>query len=98
MAVATVISMELHERHQTVTPFVAPVLFAAAALPGLASIQLNQHWASDILAGAFMGVFSGYKVTRYSHDHPRNWFDRKLLDVSLSRGADGRFLVGVNPF
>ncbi|HTK48995.1 MAG TPA: phosphatase PAP2 family protein [Gemmatimonadaceae bacterium] len=98
MAVATVISMELHERHQTVTPFVAPVLFAAAALPGLARIQLNQHWASDILAGAFMGVFSGYKVTRYSHDHPRNWFDRKLLDVSLSRGADGRFLVGVNPF
>jgi membrane-associated phospholipid phosphatase len=98
MAVATVLTMELHDRHQKVTPFVAPILFAAAALPGLARIQLNQHWASDILAGAFMGVFAGYKVTSYSHGHPGNWFDRKLLDVSVSRAEDGRLLVGVRPF
>lgn len=98
MAVATVITMELHQRHQKVTPFVAPVLFAAAALPGLARIQLNQHWASDILAGAFMGVFTGYKVTTYSHDHPRNWFDRKLLDVTVSRSDEGRLMIGLRPF
>jgi hypothetical protein len=45
-----------------------------------------------------MGVFAGYKVTSYSHDHPRNWFDRKLLDVSVTRAEDGRLLVGVRPF
>jgi membrane-associated phospholipid phosphatase len=94
MAVATVITVELHRRKQAITPFVAPVLFTAAILPGLSRIQLNQHWASDILAGAFMGVFTGYKVTTYSHDHPNNWFDRKLLHVTVSQGTDGRFQVG----
>jgi len=97
MAVATVITVELHRRKQTITPIVAPVLFSAAILPGLSRIQLNQHWASDILAGAFMGVFVGYKVTTYSHDHPDNWFDRKLLHVTVSQGPDGRFQVGFSP-
>jgi membrane-associated phospholipid phosphatase len=98
MAVATVLTMETHRRHPRATPFVAPVLFAAGLLPGISRIQLNQHWASDIVAGAFMGIFAGYKVTRYSHDNPRNWFDRKLLDVSVSRAPDGGVMVGVSPF
>lgn len=79
MAIATVIVMEMKRRGSSATPFVAPVLFAAGLLPGLARIQLDQHWASDVAAGAFMGVFTGYKVVSYSHDHPGNWFDRTLL-------------------
>ena len=98
MAVATVLTMETHRRHPGATPLVAPLLFGAGLLPGLSRIQLNQHWASDIFAGAFMGIFAGYKVTRYSHDHPRNWFDRKLLDVSLSRGPGGGVEIGISPF
>jgi membrane-associated phospholipid phosphatase len=97
MAVATVLTMELHRRKQKVTPFVAPVLFAAAILPGLSRIELDQHWASDIAAGAFMGVFTGYKVTTYSHDHPHNWFDRHLLNVSVTQAEDGRLQVGFSP-
>ena len=98
MAVATVLTMETHRRHPGATPIVAPVLFAAGILPGLARIQLNQHWASDIMAGAFMGVFAGYKVTKYSHDHPTNWFDRKLLKVSVSQAPNGQMMVGFSPF
>jgi membrane-associated phospholipid phosphatase len=98
MAVATVLTMETHRRHPGATPFVAPVLIAAGLLPGLARIQLNQHWASDIFAGAFMGVFAGYKVTKYSHDHPRNWFDRKLLEVNVSQAPNGQVMVGFSPF
>ena len=97
MAVATVLTMEVHRRKPGATPLVAPLLYAAATLPGLARIQLNQHWASDIFAGAFMGVFTGYKVTTYSHDHPNNWFDRKLLHVTVSQGEDGRFQIGFSP-
>src|SRR4051812_28882889 len=44
MAVATVLAMETHYRHPEATKFVAPVLFAAGLLPGLARIDLNQHW------------------------------------------------------
>ena len=97
LAVATVLTMELNRRRPRATPFVAPVLFAAGILPGLARIQLDQHWATDILSGAFMGVFAGYKVTKYSHDHPNNRFDRVLLDVTVSRAPNGQFVVGFSP-
>jgi len=94
MAVATVLTMEMQRRHVAATPYVAPVLFAAGLLPGLSRIQLDQHWASDVLAGAIMGVFSGYKVVSYSHDHPGNWFDRKLLKVSITPDSRGGVQVG----
>ena len=94
MAVATVLSMETHRRHPGATPFVAPVLFAAGIMPGLARIDLNQHWASDVVAGAFMGVFAGYKVTKYSHDHPGNRFDRVLLHANVSQGSNGEMQLG----
>jgi membrane-associated phospholipid phosphatase len=98
MAVATVLTMELHRRHSGATPYVAPILFAAGLLPGLVRIQLDQHWASDIAAGAFMGVFAGYKVVSYSHDHPNNWFDRNLLKVSVTPSPAGGMNVGFSPF
>jgi membrane-associated phospholipid phosphatase len=93
MAVATVLAMETHRRRPGATPFVAPILFAAGILPGLSRIQLNQHWASDIAAGAFMGVFAGYKVVKYSHDHPGNRFDKVMLGAQIMPGADGTTIV-----
>ncbi|HEY2064922.1 MAG TPA: phosphatase PAP2 family protein [Gemmatimonadaceae bacterium] len=96
MAVATALTMEMKRRHWGPTPVVAPILFGAALLPGLARIPLNQHWASDIAAGAFMGVFCGYKVVSYSHDHPNNFFDRNLLKVSLIPTTHGT-VVAFNP-
>jgi membrane-associated phospholipid phosphatase len=97
MAVATVLTMELHRRHSAATPYVAPVLFAAGLLPGLVRIQLDQHWASDVAAGAFMGVFAGYKVVSYSHAHPTNVFDRTLLKFTVVPTANGPALT-FNPF
>jgi membrane-associated phospholipid phosphatase len=94
VAVATALTMETKRRHPEATWFVAPVLYAAALLPGLARIELDQHWASDIAAGAFMGVFAGYKVTKYSHDHPNNRFDRVLLHATVTRGENGQAMVG----
>ncbi|MDB4881860.1 MAG: phosphoesterase PA-phosphatase related protein [Gemmatimonadetes bacterium] len=97
MAVATVISMEVQRRSPGATPFVAPVLFAAGILPGLARIQLDQHWATDVFAGAFMGVFAGYKVVSYSHAHPHNWFDRVLNTASVAPQSNGQVLVMLSP-
>lgn len=97
VAVATALTMEMKRRGWDATPIVAPILFGAALLPGLARIPLDQHWASDIAAGAFMGVFAGYKVVSYSHDHPDNFFDRNLLKVSLIPTANGT-VVAFDPF
>ena len=96
LAVATVLTMEMHRRHVAATPYVAPLLFAAGILPGISRIQLDQHWASDVLAGAFMGVFAGYKVVSYSHDHPNNRFDRVLLKASVMPDPNGGWRVGMN--
>jgi membrane-associated phospholipid phosphatase len=98
MAVATVLTMEMQRRHVAATPFVAPVLFAAGILPGLARIQLDQHWASDVAAGAFMGAFAGYKVVSYSHDHPNNFFDRTLLKASVMPDRRGGMDIMFGPF
>lgn len=97
LAVATVIAMETQRRNPDATKFVAPVVYAAALLPGLARIDLDQHWASDVVAGAFMGVFAGYKVVSYSHAHPNNWFDRTLLTASVVPDGNGRMMVMFSP-
>ncbi len=97
IAVATVLAMETHRRHPGATPFVAPILFAAGLLPGLARVNLDQHWASDIVSGAFMGALAGYKVVSYSHAHPNNRFDRMFLRASVMPDANGRMLVMISP-
>jgi len=94
VAVATVLTMEMQRRHVKATPYVAPLLFAAGILPGISRIQLDQHWASDIVAGAFMGAFAGYKVVTYSHDHPDNRFDRVLLKMTAMPDPYGGWRVG----
>ena len=98
MAVATVLAMELQRRHSSATPYLAPILLAAGLLPGLSRIQLDQHWASDVAAGALMGAFAGYKVVSYSHDHPDNAFDRVLLKATIVPNANGGMSVGFSPF
>jgi membrane-associated phospholipid phosphatase len=97
MAVATVITMELNRRHSDATPYVAPILFAAGLLPGLTRIRLDQHWTSDIAAGAIMGVWAGYKVESYSHAHPNNRFDRVLLGASITPDPHGGVQIGFSP-
>ena len=98
MAVATVLTMELHRRRPGATPYVAPLLYVAGFLPGLVRIQLDQHWASDIAAGAFMGVLSGYKVVSYSHANPNNRFDRTLLKINVAPAPGGGMQIGFSPF
>ena len=42
-------------------------------------IYNNQHWASDVMAGAAIGTVIGLKVVKYTHSHPGNRIDRKLI-------------------
>jgi len=79
VAVAAALSTEMRERNTPHRAVISPLLYAGAALPGLARIYLDQHWASDIALGAFLGAFAGQKVVGYSHAHPTNRLDRAFL-------------------
>jgi len=77
---ATVYTLETERRAPGATWIVAPVAYALAAGPGIARLYNGQHWASDILSGAFVGVLAGAKVERYNHDiNPHNRLNRFFL-------------------
>lgn len=94
-AVASALSQEMRFRHTPNRHIISPVLYAGAAMPALARLYLDEHWASDIALGVFLGVLSGQKVVQYTHSHPNNWLDRRFLG-SRGIGAQATVSVGAN--
>lgn len=100
-AVASALSQEMRFRHTPNRNIISPMLYAGAAMPALARLYLDEHWASDIALGVFLGVLSGQKVVQYTHSHPNTWLDRKFLGTrataTVSVGAGG-VSFGMIPF
>jgi membrane-associated phospholipid phosphatase len=61
------------------TWYVGTIFYGGAALVGLSRVYDNQHWASDVLGGAAIGTLVGLKVVRFTHSHPGNRLDRRLI-------------------
>ncbi len=59
--------------------YVGTVMYGGASLMGISRIYNNQHWASDVMGGAAIGTLIGLKVVKYTHSHPGNSIDRKLI-------------------
>jgi membrane-associated phospholipid phosphatase len=94
--VATVYTLETRRRAPALTWIVAPVAYTLASGPGLSRMYTGQHWASDILSGAFVGTLAGVVVMRYNHDvRPDNAINRFFLGrdgVNVSAGQDAMLL------
>jgi hypothetical protein len=73
--------------------FVVPILYTAALIPPLSRIYRDQHWASDIVAGAFLGTLLGNKVVSYAHSHRRNKLDKWLLGTAVVPNGRSGWLV-----
>jgi membrane-associated phospholipid phosphatase len=79
-AAAAVLSGEIAKRWPDARWYASPLLYGLAATPGLSRMYMNQHWASDVLMGAFIGVVAGQKVVRYNHTtKPLNKVNRFFL-------------------
>jgi membrane-associated phospholipid phosphatase len=67
------------------TWYVGTVFYGGASLVGLSRMYNNQHWASDVMAGAAIGTLVGIKVVKYTHSHPGNHIDRGLIKGKRSQ-------------
>jgi membrane-associated phospholipid phosphatase len=59
--------------------YIGTVFYGGAALVGASRMYNNMHWASDVVAGAAIGTIMGLKVVKYTHSHPGNYLDNKLI-------------------
>ncbi len=72
---------------------IGTTMYGGATLVGVSRMYHNQHWTSDVLAGAAIGTFSGIKTIRYVYRHPKNRVDRALLATQVVQTPDGATYV-----
>ena len=87
---------EIRERHPEALSWAAPLIYAAAAMPGLSRMYLDQHWASDVLAGDVLGAVLGSRLVHYAHTAPPGAGPRWLVNATVLPGTDGALMVGLN--
>lgn len=92
-ATATAMSQEIRYLWPHSSPMIAPALYGGAVLVGAARVYTNKHWASDVLAGAAVGILAGRTVVRYQRAHPGNRLDRWLVPDATTVTPDGRTVV-----
>lgn len=59
--------------------YVGTVFYGGAALVGASRMYNNMHWASDVVSGAAIGTIIGLKVVKYTHSHPDDFLDKRLI-------------------
>jgi len=71
---------------------IGPLMYGGASMVGLSRMYHNRHWASDVVLGAAVGTFTGWKVVQYSHAHHTK-IDRFILHTAVVPDGTGGILV-----
>ena len=67
---ATVLAMELSKAHPSHSKWITFGMYGAATAIGLSRMYENEHWASDVFAGAAVGTLSGRWIVRQRNAKP----------------------------
>ncbi|MBV9774359.1 MAG: phosphatase PAP2 family protein [Gemmatimonadetes bacterium] len=92
-AAASAFTAEVGRWHPNLKLPAGIVLYTAASLVGVSRMYNNKHWASDVLGGAALGTFTGWKVVQYNHAHPDNFLDRVFLGAGMAPAGNGGALI-----
>lgn len=95
-AAATAVTDEVDRWWPNTTPYVATVMYGGAVLVALERLYDDKHWASDVVLGAGIGVFSALKVMKYNHDNPGNRVDRLFLSANIGPSPDGGSVLSLS--
>ncbi len=88
-AAATAASQEVARSWPDAAKYVTPAAYGAASLVAVSRIYKNEHWASDVVGGAGVGILAGVLVSRFNRAHSNNLFDRIFLPMSIVPGPGG---------
>lgn len=88
-AAASAFTAELGRWHPGLKLPAGVAMYTAASLVGLSRMYNNKHWASDVVGGAALGTFTGWKVVQYNHAHPGNRLERIFLAGGVAPSAGG---------
>lgn len=78
-AFAAAISVAASKWRPTPRAFLAAAVFTSAILVAFARMYLDQHWFTDVSAGALLGGVTGLVIARWHAAHPVSRFDGALL-------------------
>jgi len=88
-ATASAMSQEIRYLWPHSSPLIAPALYTGATLVGISRLYNDDHWASDVVAGAAVGTLAARVVVRYQRAHPNNAIDRILISTTVVPAPGG---------
>lgn len=91
-AFASIVSIETVRWRPGSRWVVGPLMYGGATLAGLSRMYNNEHWVSDVVAGAAIGTLTGLKVFRYQHSHPGNSLDGIFLKAGIELPNTGGWM------
>lgn len=87
-AAAAAVQQETEEWWPEYKWAIGSLMFGGASLVALSRMYDNKHWASDVMGGAAIGAFAGWKVVRWNHTSaPDNPLNELFLGISMNPGA-----------
>jgi undecaprenyl-diphosphatase len=88
-ATATVLARELHPQSRALRWLLNTALCGGAAFVGYSRIYSQQHWPSDVVAGAALGSITGYEVVAHARGD-RSPIGRRLFShLALGPSSNG---------
>jgi membrane-associated phospholipid phosphatase len=88
-AAATALSRGFSRDWPSHARLMTAVAYTGATLAAGSRLYKNEHWASDVVAGAGLGSFSAIFVDRFNRRYPNNIFERVFLPASVARYRGG---------